>query len=73
MSYFEKIYKGGETVVRLDKAVALTGMTRTEARKAIAAGRVQVNGQAARTIPGPAGGALAIAGENRYNKCVFRR
>ena len=35
-------------MVRLDKAVALTGMTRTEARKAIAAGRVQVNGQAAR-------------------------
>ena len=34
--------------MRLDKAAALTGMTRTEARKAIAAGRVQVNGQAAR-------------------------
>ena len=34
--------------MRLDKAVALTGLTRSEARKAIAAGRVQVDGQVAR-------------------------
>ena len=30
--------------MRLDKAVALTGLTRSEARRAIAAGRVQVDG-----------------------------
>ena len=36
--------KGSVANVRLDKAVALTGLTRSEARKAIAAGRVQVNG-----------------------------
>ena len=35
-------------VVRLDKVVALTGLTRSEARKAIAAGRVQVNGRPVR-------------------------
>ena len=34
--------------MRLDKAVALTGLTRSEARRAIAAGRVQVDGQPAR-------------------------
>ena len=34
--------------MRLDKAVALNGMTRTEARKAIAAGRARVNGEPAR-------------------------
>ena len=34
--------------MRLDKAVALTGLTRSEARRAIAAGRVQVDGQVAR-------------------------
>ena len=34
--------------MRLDKAVALSGLTRTEARRAIAAGRVTVNGIAAR-------------------------
>ena len=34
--------------MRLDKAVALTGLTRSEARKAIVAGRVQVDGQVAR-------------------------
>ena len=32
----------------MDKAVALTGLTRSEARKAIAAGRVQVDGQTVR-------------------------
>ena len=37
----------------LDKAVALAGLSRSEARKAIAAGRVRVNGQAARD-PGQA-------------------
>ena len=31
--------------MRLDKAVALSGMTRSEAKKAIAAGRVRVDGQ----------------------------
>ena len=31
--------------MRLDKAVALTGLTRTEARRAIAAGRVRVKGE----------------------------
>ena len=34
--------------MRLDKAVSLTGMTRSEARKAIATGRVSVDGQTAR-------------------------
>ncbi len=34
--------------MRLDKAVSLAGMTRTEAKKAIAAGRVRVNSQVAR-------------------------
>ena len=34
--------------MRLDKAVALAGLTRSEARKAIAAGRVWVDGQPAR-------------------------
>ena len=34
--------------MRLDKAVAMTGMTRSEARKAIAAGRVQVEGRPVR-------------------------
>ena len=34
--------------MRLDKAIALTGMTRTEAKRAIAAGRVRVRGEAAR-------------------------
>lgn len=34
--------------MRLDKAVALSGLTRSEARRAIAAGRVQVDGQPAR-------------------------
>ena len=34
--------------MRLDKAVALTGMTRTQAKKAIAAGQVRVGGQVAR-------------------------
>ena len=34
--------------VRLDKAVALTGLTRSEARRAIAAGRVQVDGRPVR-------------------------
>jgi len=34
--------------MRLDKAVALAGLTRSEARKAIAAGRVRVDGQPAR-------------------------
>ena len=34
--------------MRLDKAVALAGLTRTEAKRAIAAGRVQVNGRPAR-------------------------
>lgn len=34
--------------MRLDKAVSLSGMTRTEAKKAIAAGRVRVNSQIAR-------------------------
>ena len=34
--------------MRLDKAVALTGLTRSEARRVIAAGRVQVDGQVAR-------------------------
>ncbi len=34
--------------VRLDKAVALTGLTRSEARRAIAAGRVRVDGRPVR-------------------------
>ena len=34
--------------MRLDKAVALTGLTRSEARRAIAAGRVQVDGRPVR-------------------------
>ena len=34
--------------MRLDKALTLLGLTRTEAKKAVAAGRVRVNGQAAR-------------------------
>ena len=34
--------------MRLDKAVALTGLTRSEAKKAIAAGRVRVDGAPAR-------------------------
>lgn len=34
--------------MRLDKAVALMGMTRTEARRAIASGRVSVNGAPSR-------------------------
>ena len=34
--------------MRLDKALTLLGMTRTEAKKAIAAGRVRVRGEAAR-------------------------
>ena len=34
--------------MRLDKAVALAGLTRSEARKAIAAGRVQVDDQPVR-------------------------
>ena len=34
--------------MRLDKAVALAGLTRSEAKKAIAAGRVQVDGRAVR-------------------------
>ena len=34
--------------MRLDKALTLLGMTRTEAKKAIAAGRVKVHGEAAR-------------------------
>ena len=34
--------------MRLDKAVAMTGLTRSEARKAIAAGRVQVDGRPVR-------------------------
>lgn len=34
--------------MRLDKAVALTGLTRSEAKKAIAAGRVRVDGSVAR-------------------------
>lgn len=34
--------------MRLDKAVALTGMTRSEARQAIAAGRVSIRGVAVR-------------------------
>ena len=34
--------------MRLDKAVALTGLTRSEARRAIASGRVRVDGQPAR-------------------------
>jgi len=34
--------------MRLDKAVSLTGMTRSEARKAISSGRVTVNGQPVR-------------------------
>lgn len=40
--------KGSATTVRLDKAVAMTGLTRSEARKAIAAGRVQVDGRPVR-------------------------
>lgn len=36
--------------MRLDKAVTLAGLTRSEARKAISAGRVMVNGQTARDI-----------------------
>ena len=39
--------------MRLDKAVALTGLTRSEARRAIAAGRVQVDGQVARDADMP--------------------
>ena len=35
-------------IMRLDKALSMTGMTRAEARKAVAAGRVQVNGTAVR-------------------------
>ena len=34
--------------MRLDKAAAMAGMTRTEARRVIAAGRVRVNGEPAR-------------------------
>ena len=34
--------------MRLDKALTLMGLTRTEAKRAIAAGRARVNGQAAR-------------------------
>jgi len=34
--------------MRLDKAVALSGLTRSEARKAIASGRVRVDGQSVR-------------------------
>lgn len=34
--------------MRLDKAVSLTGLTRSEARRVIAAGRVSVDGQTAR-------------------------
>ena len=34
--------------MRLDKAVALTGLTRSEARRAISAGRVRVRGEIAR-------------------------
>ncbi len=34
--------------MRLDKAAALTGLTRSEAKKAVAAGRVTVNGQIVR-------------------------
>ena len=34
--------------MRLDKAVAMTGLTRSEARKAIVAGRVQVDGRPVR-------------------------
>ena len=34
--------------MRLDKAVALSGLTRSEAKKAIAAGRVRVDGQPVR-------------------------
>lgn len=33
--------------MRLDRAVSLTGLTRSEAKKAVAAGRVRVNGQLA--------------------------
>ena len=40
--------KGSVPAMRLDKAVALTGLTRSEARKAIAAGRVQVDGRPVR-------------------------
>ncbi len=34
--------------MRLDRAVSLTGLTRSEAKKAVAAGRVRVNGQVVR-------------------------
>ena len=40
--------------MRLDKAVALSGLSRSEARKAVAAGRVRVNGQVARDPGQPA-------------------
>ena len=38
----------GETAVRLDKAVALAGISRGDARRALADGRVTVNGRAER-------------------------
>ena len=57
--------------MRLDKAVALSGLTRSEAKKAIAAGRVRVDGMPARNCamqvePGQVsvdGGAPAQSGE----------
>ena len=57
--------------MRLDKAVALSGLTRSEAKKAIAAGRVRVDGQPVRDCAmqvDPArvqidGGAPVAAGE----------
>ena len=42
---FGKIWKKtGDEPVRLDRAVSLTGLTRSAARKAVAAGRVRVDG-----------------------------
>ena len=40
--------------MRLDKAVALAGLTRSEAKKAVAGGRVRVNGQVVRDPGFPA-------------------
>ena len=44
--------------MRLDKAVALAGLTRTEAKRAIAAGRVRVNGAPVRNA------AMQVSPEN---------
>lgn len=49
MSTFFKILHETEMIgLRLDKAVALTGMTRTQARRAIADGEVRVRGEVVR-------------------------